>query len=379
MDQSGFTGSGQSLRVFSGSYDECDVEFVLEKLPDHIIKSLYKNTDNKELLIQSGQAHYSQMLSREHPPEPEYFQIFESAMARHAQRVAKDTSALAAKIDDIIDGPITLCSLVRAGLPVGVLLQRSLKARGRDCHHYGISIVRDKGIDTAAMDKIMRNSSAAGVLFVDGWTGKGAISTELESSIALYGRGLLPRLVTLADPAGRAWLAASHEDWLIPSGILGSTVSGLISRSVITEQEHDGTAQLHGAAYLEELTSHDLSRRYVDEITQHGLVCKHDAPTTTTESSVSSRRKAEAVIEGVAREFGIENRNRIKPGIAEATRAVLRRVPDKILIAGADDPDLSGIQYLAQKNGVSIEVRSAGLSPYRAITIIADVTKPKSI
>lgn len=375
MDQSTSVGSAENLPIFSGSYDKSDVEFLLEQLSDHVINSLYKNTDNKEQLIQSGQVHYSQMLSREHPPEPAYLSIFESAMARHALRVAKDISALAAKIDDTIDGPITLCSLVRAGLPIGVLLQRSLKERGRDTHHYGISIVRDKGIDTVAMDKIVRARPPEGVLFVDGWTGKGAISTQLESSIEAYGNKLLPRLVTLADPAGRAWMAASHEDWLIPSGILGSTVSGLISRSVITRQADNDAVMLHGAAYLRELASYDLSRRYVDEVTQHGLVWPENAPTTTIDSSVSSRRMAEAAIDRVAVEFDITNRNRIKPGIAEATRAVLRRVPDKILIAGVDDPDLRGIQYLATKNNVSIEERITGLAPYRAITIIADVTK----
>jgi hypothetical protein len=32
--------------------------------------------------------------------------------------------------------------------------------------------------------------------------------------------------------------------------------------------------------------------------------------------------------------------NRIKPGIAEATRAILRRVPNKVLVKDMDDPRL---------------------------------------
>ncbi len=367
-----------NTKIFCGSYDKNDVELLLEPLTDQVISGLYRQTDSKEQLIQSGKVHYSQMLSREYPPAPEYEQIFEAALERHGQRVARDISALARKIDESVAGPLTLCSLVRAGLPIGVLLQRSLKERGRDVHHYGISIVRDKGIDIVAMDTILHNRPADGLLFVDGWTGKGAISAELESSIAAYGKQLLPRLVTLADPAGKAWLAASHEDWLIPSGILGSTVSGLISRSVITSQPDTHQLTLHGAAYLHELGAHDLSRRYVDDITQHGLVWPEDTPTTTLKSSVSSRLKAGAVIEAVAQEFGIANRNRIKPGIAEATRAVLRRVPDRILIASAADPDLHGIQFLAEKNGVAVEERTGTIEPYRAITIIADVTGKKS-
>lgn len=370
-------GSGTGSAFFSGSYLEDDVQLLLESLPEKRLKSLYKKTENKELLIQTGQAHYSEMLSREYPPEPEYEEIFQSAMARHGQRVAREVSVLARKINETIEGPISLCSLVRAGVPVGVLLQRALNGLNRDVHHYGISIVRDRGVDTVAIDKVLSERPAQGVVFVDGWTGKGAISTELESAVDAYGKGLLPRLVTLADPAGRAWMSASHEDWLIPSGILGSTVSGLISRSVITEKSDRNSGVCHGVAYLKELETHDLSKRYVDEITNHGLDWP-GRPATTAESARTSRDLAESVIASIANEFGIRNRNRIKPGIAEATRAVLRRVPHKILISSTTDPDLLGIQYLAKKNGVDIEERATGLDPYRAVTIIADVTKPQA-
>ncbi|MFX9938901.1 cysteine protease StiP domain-containing protein, partial [Acinetobacter baumannii] len=72
------------------------------------------------------------------------------------------------------------------------------------------------------------------IVFVDGWTGKGAIRQELQRSLSNDSRfnGKPIPLVVLSDIAGCAWLAASGEDWLIPSGILGSTVSGLISRSI---------------------------------------------------------------------------------------------------------------------------------------------------
>lgn len=376
MKQPQAESTGDIGSAFSGSYLQEDVNLLLEALTEQQLEKLYKKTENKERLIQTGQAHYSEMLSREYPPEQEYEKIYRSAMARHGRRVASDISVLARKLDEIIEGPISLCSLVRAGLPVGVLLQRALKIRGRDVRHYGISIVRDRGIDAVAIDKVLSERPAQGVVFVDGWTGKGAISTELESAIGVYGKNVLPRLVVLADPAGRAWLSASHEDWLIPSGILGSTISGLISRSVMKAQSDSDSEVCHSVAFLKELEASDLSRQYVDEVTSYGL----DLPgkvTTTTESTTRSRHLSEAVIDSIADEFGILNRNRIKPGIAEATRAVLRRVPYKILISGTTDPDLLGIQYLAKKNGVDIEERMTGLDPYRAITIIADATGSK--
>ncbi len=69
-----------------------------------------------------------------------------------------------------------------------------------------------------------------GIVFVDGWTGKGAITGELSRTLKdRPGYPEQPRLVVLADPCGCAWLAASDDDWLILFGIMGAPVSGLIS------------------------------------------------------------------------------------------------------------------------------------------------------
>lgn len=359
---------------FSGSYNNQDVQLLLKRLSDDAVNLLYKNSvENKERLIQQGLSHYSEMLSPESQPAPEYQWIFDSAMKRHGLRVAQEVSALAQGIDSEIEGDITLCSLVRAGLPMGVLLFRALRSRGRDVQHYGLSIVRDKGLDVAAMDKVLQTRSAASVVFVDGWTGKGAIADELDKSVALYGRGLEPRLVTLADTAGRAWLSASHQDWLIPSGILGSTVSGLISRSVITSENKLSDSVFHGAAYLHQLQDSDISRAYVDKITGYGLGHEHTVA-TSAHSTLEARQIAESTIHSIAQRFDIVNRNRIKPGIAEATRAVLRRVPHRILIANRSDPDLEGILYLAERHAVNVDEVPELTGPYRAITIIKDVS-----
>jgi hypothetical protein len=67
------------------------------------------------------------------------------------------------------------------------------------------------------------------------------------------------------------------------------------------------------------------------------------------------------------------DRNRIKPSIAEATRAVLRRVPERILITDPDDPDLAPLVALASSSGVTLDVLGSALGPYRAITLIRKV------
>ncbi len=354
---------------FSGSYAPEDVTFLLTPVDPAAAAAIYTPPASKERLIQQGLRHYSEMISPEAAPTPAYMAIYQAALARHGRRMAREVGQLVRAIDARVAGPLTLCSLVRAGVPLGVLLQRGLRELGRDCVHFGVSIIRDRGIDGAAMAHVLDRRPAEGVLFVDGWTGKGAIAQELETALSGW-PALAPRLVVLADPAGRAWLCASHDDWLIPSGILGSTVSGLISRSILNAALAPRDA-FHAALDLRGLAPHDVSRPFVDRI--FSLMAGERAGSgTIPEPQANMRRTAETVMDGLAARFGITNRNRIKPGIAEATRAVLRRVPHRILVAGDDDPDLAGLLHLAGACGVAVETPQAPLHPYRAVTIIAD-------
>jgi hypothetical protein len=66
---------------------------------------------------------------------------------------------------------------------------------------------------------------------------------------------------------------------------------------------------------------------------------------------------------------GVEDRNLVKPGIAEATRAVLRRVPDRLLLRDIDDPDTDHLVHLARQCGIGIEPLDPS-APFRAVAII---------
>ena len=359
-----------------GTYSAEDITFLLSPLSEQELLQLYTAPAEKEQLIQQGIAHYSQMLSREQKPDDRYLSIFEQALTRFGERMGRDIAQLAVDLAERVPGPITLLSLVRAGVPIGVLLHRALGALGRESTHYGISIIRDKGIDLNAIQHVLQQHSAQSILFVDGWTGKGAISDELESSMAAHPElGVAPRLVTLADPAGRAWLSASSEDWLIPSGILGSTVSGLISRSVLRLSSEPSDA-FHATASLDELKNYDLSKRFVDTIHEHVLkalpqTVAHTGDELKNAGATDVATQARQAITRIADEFSIENMNRIKPGIAEATRAVLRRLPERVIVSSTKDEDLAALVHLATEAGVTIEERGSDILPYRAITLIA--------
>ena len=361
-------------RPFSGSYLSADVEFLLKPValePTPV--------EEKERRIQTGVTHYSEMISEERRPDARYLSLFEESCRLGVPRLARDIRSLAGQILDLVQQgrlsqEITLCSLVRAGVPYGVLLKRDLARLGADVTHFGISIIRDRGLDEAAMGEVLARRPVDGVIFVDGWTGKGAITAELTESWRAF-TDREPILAVIADPCGRANLCGSREDWLIPSGILGGNVSGLISRSIL-RSDVIGPGDYHGCIVLDHLADIDLSRLFVDRVGV-ALLSLEDRVELDSEASLSAaarfRTEADGTVAAVALQFGVRNRNRIKPGIAEATRAVLRRRPECVLVRSlSEDPDLAALVHLCRQDGVKLIEAPDLIGPYRAITLIRE-------
>ncbi len=376
----------QALDKFgSGSYLPSDVTVLLDIVDKDAVADV--PVSQKEALIQSGQRHYSDMLTLEDAPTPMHEQLYQQALMQGTQRMASDIANLAYTLQQTFidkvnqEQPLILVSLVRAGLPVGVLLQRALADSGSAYYlpsqHYGISIIRDRGLDSVALQLILDNHPNSPIIFVDGWTGKGAIYRELSRSLEPFndlthvnfanffhqGCTVVP-LLTLADPAGVAWLAASEEDWLIPSGLLNSTVSGLISRSLYTEPE----SGLHRSVFYDNLVEFDHSVMFIDHIdaTRQQLTTLPILLATFEQP----RYQTADLIDELAEYYQISNRNRIKPTIAEATRAILRRDPKRVLLATAEHPDTLLLRHLCAQRHIEISVLGDKILPYQAITII---------
>lgn len=80
--------------------------------------------------------------------------------------------------------------------------------------------------------------------------------------------------MTLADLGGYSWLSASSEDWLIPFGMLGSVISGLISHTILKDhidielakQNCHDTHNLYSCLIYQHLSGHDPSVEFVDKI-----------------------------------------------------------------------------------------------------------------
>lgn len=368
---------------FSGSYAADDVTFLLQKMDIQPT-----SVQEKEQLIQSGKKHYSQMVSQEKAPSEEHLAHFNEAMHLYATRMAHEVQLLANRLKQRFHHqPIILVSLVRAGIPLGILLKKHI-AQIQPCFHYGISIIRDRGIDFAAFEHIVQKHGASNIVFVDGWTGKGAISQELTTSLKDYPELFepndpLPRLVTLTDLGGCAWLAASADDWLIPSGILGSVISGLISRSILLDdfdlqtlrQNASNPLYWHGCIEYDELKPDDLSVKFIEDIWQ--LMCQNptqDCATWTLQQRLAQKQYCQNTIQHIQQRYHISNLNHIKPSIAEATRAVLRRVPDAILLKDAHDENTRLLRHFAEQHHVPIHILGDALGPYHAVTMIKKIS-----
>lgn len=138
--------------VGCGSYKCGDVHFLLKPVSIEVT-----DVHEKERLIQSRLKHYSEMISHESAPTALHKALYEKALLQNGARMAGDVQALALALNDLHTSPtIALVSFVRAGLPLGVLLRRALLDQGRDARHYGISIVRDRGIDMTALEAIIQ-------------------------------------------------------------------------------------------------------------------------------------------------------------------------------------------------------------------------------
>lgn len=321
----------------------------------------------REPLIQSG-VHYSEMLPVEYVPTSDYMDLFESALHRYAPITAEAVVEVSRRIYTAKGSDVVLLSLARAGIPVGILIKRCLRLMyDIEAPHYALSIIRGKGIDENALKHVLSLHEASAIQFVDGWTGKGAIQRELSSALSGY-PGIDDGLAVLSDPANVAGVCGTHEDFLIASSCLNSTVSGLLSRTFLRD-DIIGPSDYHGAAFYAELADSDLTYKFIDRIEEE--VRKVAATSRMGQEPAPSRSGMAEVLE-IAERYGIRDINLVKPGIGEATRVLLRRVPWKVLVGSLDDElHLGHLYQLAREKNVNVEVYP--LRNYKACGLIREM------
>ena len=323
-------------------------------------------TKERELEIQRGR-HYCEMLPKEYSPSKEYLEMFNKGLELYGGLTAQAVARVSRRIWRRKRGKIVLVSLARAGTPIGVLIKRYIRKKyGIEVPHYTISIIRAKGIDRNAMDFILRKHDPGEIQFVDGWTGKGAIKNELDTAMADY-PGVGSGLAVLSDPAYVSGVCGTHDDFLIASSCLNSTVSGLLSRTFL-RSDIIGRNDFHGAAFYKELIGQDVTYKFINEIER-----RFDLTDLDEEDEGDERIGVINEIRDIAQIFGVKDINLIKPGIGEATRVLLRRFPWKVLVHSLDDDDHLGHLYQLAKEK-NVEVMEYPLRHYRACGIIRNLT-----
>jgi hypothetical protein len=343
-----------------GSYPAAEVGWLLTDLS---AADLEGTVDDRERRIQAGAEHYAESLPVEYQPSAEYTALFAEVLATSADRLAIAVGlltelVLAERGDDLV-----LASLARAGTPVGILMRRWASQRhGLEFPHYAVSIVRDLGIDPVALELLATQHDPANVVFVDGWTGKGAIAVELAAALRMLtdagGPVFDPTVAVLADPGSCTPLHGTRDDYLIASACLNSTVSGLVSRTVLNP-ELTSPHQFHGAKFYPELADVDVSMTFVDTVSG-----RFDQVADQVQTELPALRAADRTptfegwraVQRIQQQYRLPSINLVKPGVGETTRVLLRRVPWKILVREPESPDHAHIRLLAADRGVPIEV-----------------------
>jgi ribosomal protein L7Ae-like RNA K-turn-binding protein len=271
------------------------------------------------------------MLPKEYIPTDKYLEIYNQSLSSLSGEVAYTVRKLAEKLYNKKGKDIVLVSLARAGTPVGVLLKRYFKFKWNlEIPHYTISIIRDRGIDELAITTIAKLHNSQNIQFIDGWVGKGAINKQLQEACTSLKeklnccKDLDDTLAVLTDPANITDLYGTRTDFLIPSACLNATVTGLISRTIYKENGY------HGAVFFEEMIPYDKTYEFINEVENYfGDTTEYFG--TKHNTSIKGIDEVKEIQET----YNIKDFNKIKPGIGETTRVLLRRIPQIVLI----DPD----------------------------------------
>ena len=371
-----------------------DCIFLLKDLSNDI-KEI--TIEEKEELIRAG-VNYSEMISKEGKPSEEITKIFLNMMERDKSKIALYVAKLSELIYKKKGRNLVLVSLARAGTPYGILIKKYLKEKyDISFHHYSISIIRGKGIDKNALKFILKEHPNANIQFIDGWTGKGSITKELNKSIKEFNENnnsnIDDSLAVISDPAKLCRICGTRKDIGLATCCLNSTVSGLISRTIHNEK-YIGEDDFHGAKFLDYLQDEDYSQLFIDKICGefHRIVDNFQNNELSVDNSENSNKEilnekvinkevhtgyeeidkgySEKITKEIQDKYNVKNINNIKLSVGESARVLLRRDPRLVLVKDMKDENIEHILQLAKERDVEV-IEYKG-SDYNCIAIIKE-------
>lgn len=343
-----------------------DCIFLLKDLTN-VVKEI--TVEEKEDLIRAG-VNYSEMISKEAIPSDDIKNIFLDMLNNDKTIIAYYVAKLAESIYKEKGKDLVIVSLARAGTPYGILIKKYIEYKFNiEVPHYSISIIRGKGIDKNALRYILNKHKKAEIQFVDGWTGKGSITRELNESIKEFNLenncNIDDSLAAISDPAKLCKVYGTREDFGLATCCLNATVSGLISRT-IHNKNYIGIDDFHGAKKLTYLESQDLSQYFIDVIMEEFLniiINEEDLINEEIDSDYSKN-----ITDKVQKMFNVKSLNNVKLSVGESARVLLRRDARVVLVKDKNDKNIKHIIQLAKEKNVDVVEYSE--SDYRCIAII---------
>lgn len=371
-----------------GTFAPDEVGWLLSDLAGHALET---PTAAREAAIAAGTS-YAATLPVEHPPSPRYARVVARALERSAEPVAAAVGVLA---DGVLTrhGPgAVLVSLARAGTPVGVLVRRwAARVRGIALPHYALSVVRGRGLDRAALNALVGAHDPASLVLLDGWTGEGGIVDEVRADLARYadetGIVIDPTVAVLADPAHRTPLYGTRDDLLVPQACLNATVSGLVSRTV-ARPDLVGPGAYDGARFYAGLAAGDRTAAFLDVVSDRFPRSAPPLPPLPARSPLSARSPSPSAGQGTPDFRGSRylaalaadrpdlggGHRRLRGGVGETLRVLLRRDPSAVLLAPDAGPDLDPVRRLCAERRVTtrpLPTSAGGIaSPYRCVGVL---------
>lgn len=321
-----------------------------------MMRSTYNNQDVEILLTDISDKKEEITYTKEYEMSEEYLELCKKLGEKYIKQTAIAVGNLAEQIYKYKSQNVVLVSIVRSGIPIGILVKRYLQNKyKKDIYHYAISI--KNGIDKNAMNYILSKHNVKDIQFIDSWTGKGTVSRTLKKSATQF-EGLDSSLAVLSDCINITKYCGIREDLAIPQAPINACITGIVSVPIILENKD----KFDGAIYLEDLENKDFSKEYINLVeNEFDYNCNSDG--------FAEGLKELSEVDKLSEKFNVDI-SKINPGINEAARAILRRKLSLLLVKDKNDIQVSEIIDLAKLKNVKIE--EYDFKYYKAASIAED-------
>ena len=152
---------------------------------------------------------------------------------------------------------------------------------------------------------------------------------------------------------------------------------------MVNKYVDEAAGEFHGAVYFKKFEDIDVTNQFIDRVCDEIYKIKasvhgFDEFLNTTAKCpllIDAEWRGMSVVNSLCSKYDIADYKKVKPGIGEATRVLLRRVPWKVFInknIDKNDPDIAHIFELCEEKNVAIEYEELG--HYKVCGVIKDLS-----